>query len=113
MSMHPAGEAYTLQDYLQWEGDWELIRGQPVCNGPVAPASNISRSAPPSFGNSTNRSTIARIARRCFEIDVEFAQDTVVRPDVLVICYQPEGERLTPRTRSDFRSHLAQDHPAG
>jgi Uma2 family endonuclease len=30
-----------------------------------------------------------------FEIDVEFAQDTVVRPDVLVICYQPEGERLT------------------
>ena len=30
-----------------------------------------------------------------FGIDVEFAQDTVVRPDVLVICYQPDGERLT------------------
>ena len=34
MSMHPAGEAYTLQDYLQWEGDWELIRGQPVAMVP-------------------------------------------------------------------------------
>ena len=30
-----------------------------------------------------------------FEIDVDFAQDTVVRPDVPVICYQPESERLT------------------
>jgi hypothetical protein len=30
-----------------------------------------------------------------FGIDVEFAQDTVVRPDVLVICYQPDGDRLT------------------
>ncbi|WP_413925962.1 Uma2 family endonuclease [Candidatus Accumulibacter phosphatis] len=26
---------------------------------------------------------------------MEFAQDSVVRPDVLVICYQPESERLT------------------
>jgi Uma2 family endonuclease len=28
-------------------------------------------------------------------MDVGFAQDTVVRPDVLVICYQPESKRLT------------------
>jgi len=34
MSMHPAGEAYTLQDYLQWEGDWELIHGQPAAMAP-------------------------------------------------------------------------------
>ena len=30
-----------------------------------------------------------------FEIDVEFSDHTVVRPDVLVICYAPEGDRLT------------------
>lgn len=30
-----------------------------------------------------------------FEIDVGFSDNTVVRPDVLVICYLPEGQRLT------------------
>jgi Uma2 family endonuclease len=30
-----------------------------------------------------------------FEIDVELAEDTVVRPDLVVFCYPAEGERLT------------------
>ena len=34
MSMQPAAEAYTVQDYLQWEGDSELIHGQPVARVP-------------------------------------------------------------------------------
>ena len=32
-----------------------------------------------------------------FEADVEFSDDTVVRPDVLVICFAHEGERITRR----------------
>jgi Uma2 family endonuclease len=87
-------ETYTVKDYLQWEGDWELIYGQPMA---MAPSPGL-----------THQTLCMMIARqldealddcsRCqalFEIDVEFSVDTVVRPDVLVICYQPEGERLT------------------
>jgi Uma2 family endonuclease len=87
-------ETYTVQDYMQWEGDWELIYGQPVAMAPS-----------PVFGHQQLSAAIFRQldealddCPRCqalFEIDVEFSKDTVVRPDVLVICYQPEGERLT------------------
>ena len=94
MPVQPAMEIYTVQDYLQWEGDWELIYGQPMA---MAPSPGLTHQA--------LSMTIARQldealddCPRCqalFEIDVEFSEDTVVRPDVLVICYQPEGERLT------------------
>jgi Uma2 family endonuclease len=85
---------YTVQDYLQWEGEWELIHGQPVAMTPS-----------PTFGHQQLSAAIFRQldealddCSRCqalFEIDIELSVDTVVRPDVLVICYQPEGERLT------------------
>lgn len=94
MSIQPAMETYTVRDYLQWEGDWELIHGQPVAMSPS-----------PAIEHQVTSMTIARQldeslddcphCQALFEIDVEFAEDTVVRPDVLVICYQPEGERLT------------------
>lgn len=94
MSALPAIETYTVLDYLQWEGDWELIYGQPMAMAPS-----------PAFEHQTISFAIAHQlgenlddCPRCqalFEIDVEFAKDTVVRPDVLVICYQPEGDRLT------------------
>lgn len=94
MPIQPTMETYTVQDYLQWEGDWELIHGQPVAMAPS-----------PGLTHQTVNMTIARQldeslddcpnCQALFEIDVEFSEDTVVRPDVLVICYQPEGERLT------------------
>ncbi|MFZ4625550.1 MAG: Uma2 family endonuclease [Rhodoferax sp.] len=94
MSIQPALLNYTVQDYLQWEGDWELIDGQPVAMAPS-----------PAFGHQVTSFAIAlqlgeklddcRYCQALFETDVEFAQDTIVRPDVLVICYQPEGDRLT------------------
>lgn len=94
MSSQPATETYTVQDYLQWDGDWELIHGQPMAMAPS-----------PAFGHQQLSAAIFRQidellddcpnCQALFEIDVEFAEDTVVRPDVLVICYQPEGERLT------------------
>ena len=75
-------------------GDWELIHGVPLA---MAPSSNVR-----------HQQLSMAIARQLdealdgcpsgqalFEIDVEPADDTVVRPDVLVICYQPGGDRLT------------------
>jgi hypothetical protein len=36
MSILPVMETYTVKDYLQWEGDWELIQGQPLAMSPSA-----------------------------------------------------------------------------
>lgn len=94
MSIQPAMETYTVQDYLQWEGDWELIHGQPVEMAPSpaiehqAASFAISHQLGESLDDCPNYQAL-------FGIDVEFSENTVARPDVLVICYQPEGERLT------------------
>ena len=87
-------EHYTVADYLLWEGDWELIQGMPLS---MTPSPGI-----------THQRVSKRIVRQLdealddcadcetlFEIDVEFSQETVVRPDVIVICHVPDAERLT------------------
>ncbi len=94
MTGQPVMESYTVQDYCQWEGDWELIYGQPVA---MAPSPTVEHQSI-SFAVAHQLGEILDDCPRCqalFEIDVEFSDETVVRPDVLVICYQPEGERLT------------------
>jgi Uma2 family endonuclease len=88
-------ERYTLDDYRRWEGDWELIQGFPLA-------------MPPSPGLEHQRVSAAIFRQLDEALDhcpkcealFEFADDTVVRPDVLVICYSPEGERLTRAPRA-------------
>ena len=81
---------YTFEDYKQWEGDWELIEGIPVAM------------APSPFG--IHQKTIAEILTqiinqvkncpdRCYvypELDWIIDEETVVRPDIVVICKQIE-----------------------
>lgn len=87
-------EKYTKQDFQSWSGDWELIEG-----------SAYAMSASPGFQHQFINLKIARLldeqlescpqcCHAAIETDVELSQDTVVRPDSMVICYQPE-ERLT------------------
>ncbi|MDD5329912.1 MAG: Uma2 family endonuclease [Sulfuricella sp.] len=87
-------ERYTVEDYRRWEGDWELIDGVPQAMAP-SPLITHQRIAGEIHGQLY---ASLRDCPRCqplFEIDVEFSDNTVVRPDVLVICYEPEGDRLT------------------
>ena len=94
MSVQPKLPTYTSQDYRSWEGDWELIDGYPVAMAP----SPVVEHQITSFAIAQQLGEGLRDCLHCqalFEMDVEFSDDTVVRPDVLVICYVPEGERLT------------------
>ena len=85
-------ESYTKDDYYAWEGDWELIYGAPYAMSPS-----------PMFGHQHINMKISRqldeALDNCsscyalFETDVEFSDDIVVRPDCMVICYEPQ-ERL-------------------
>jgi len=85
-------EKYTSKDYEQWEGDWELIYGDPYA---MSPSPMV-----------THQGIILKIARQLdeqldncpicialLETDWSVSEDTVVRPDVMVVCNQ-EGERV-------------------
>ena len=81
-------ENYTKDDYNLWKGDWELIYGQPYAMAPS-----------PMFGHQYTSMKISRQldiqldnCKNCyalFETDVEFSDDTILRPDCMVICYEP------------------------
>jgi Uma2 family endonuclease len=86
-------EHYTLDDYRHWEGDWELIHGVPLAMSP-SPVIQHQRIAMRIASQLDEALDHCPHCEALFEIDVEFSQDTVVRPDVIVICYKPEGERL-------------------
>ncbi len=94
MSTQPAPQTYTIQDYLGWEGDWELVYGHPMAMSPspVFEHQQLSALICRQLGDSLDDHPHSQAL---FQIDVEFSQETVVRPDVLVICYHPEGDRLT------------------
>ncbi len=86
-------EKYTVQDHAQWQGDWEVIRGDAYAMSPS-----------PSYEHQSVNLKIARqldeLLETCpqcnaaIELDVTLAEDTVIRPDSMVICYEPEA-RLT------------------
>ena len=86
-------EYYTKEDYYSWEGDWELIYGHPY-----------SMSPSPMINHQFINMKIARQldeklddCKKChalFETDVAFTQDTVLRPDSMVICHEPK-DRVT------------------
>ncbi len=81
-------EHYTVSDYEAWEGDWELIEGNAYAMAPS-----------PSFTHQKLSLKIARLldealdgCNECeavIEMDVALGVDTVVRPDVMVLCYTP------------------------
>ncbi len=77
---------YTVEDYKQWEGDWELIEGIPYAMTPS-----------PVWKHQRIISVLVRQIEEqlescpqncyvCQEIDWIVKKDTVVRPDVIVVC---------------------------
>jgi Uma2 family endonuclease len=100
MSTLAYNEHYTKEDYALWEGEWELIFGQAYSMAPS-----------PMFGHQFVNGKIFRQldealdeCENCyalFETDVEFSDDTILKPDTMVICFEPE-ERITKRPEMVF-----------
>jgi Uma2 family endonuclease len=77
---------YTIDDYQQWEGDWELWNGIAVSMSPRP------------FGSHQRTATELLIALRrelqradcsaeaTYELDWSIGQDTIIRPDVVILC---------------------------
>jgi Uma2 family endonuclease len=94
MNTPAAVERYTAADYRQWEGDWELIDGlaYAMAPSPVVAHQDVSMRLSILLCDALEN---CPLCRPLYEIDVQFSEDTVVRPDVLVICHEPEGDWIT------------------
>jgi len=87
-------EYYTYEDYSKWEGNWELIYGVPLAMSP-APMINhqilaysISRELMDSIDN----------CNKCLvfgEADWKVNDDTIVKPDVVLICNETNNAYMT------------------
>lgn len=77
---------YTVDDYAAWEGEWELLDGIPVAMTPSpfgGHAAMLSRAAA-LLWNAVDASGCD--ATVLAEIDWIVARDTVVRPDLVIVC---------------------------
>ncbi len=77
---------YTYEDYKLWEGDWELIEGVAYAMAP-SPISNHQYAVAQILSQIINQ--IEKCDSPCYvfsELDWIIGEDTVVRPDVVVIC---------------------------
>jgi len=86
-------EYYSYSDYVQWEGDWELIYGSPLM---MAPSPMISHQMLSSLilvelSNSLKCEECIVLS----EQDWKISDDTIVRPDVVMICNEPHGSYIT------------------
>lgn len=95
---------YTVDDYEQWEGDWELWNGVAVC---MSPAPSPLHQYVTSALTGEIREQLRNNSRcDCFvvpEVDWRIDRNTVVRPDVLVICKGLPEKYLSPLTRNAVR----------
>lgn len=85
---------YTLDDYSLWQGDWELWEGIAIATSPSpfgihqAVVSRLCRL----IGGEIDSATCD--AETLVELDWIVTRDTVVRPDVIVVCGQPPERHL-------------------
>ncbi|MEA3522482.1 MAG: Uma2 family endonuclease, partial [Campylobacterota bacterium] len=85
---------YTYADYKKWEGKWELYEGHPIAMSP-APMINhqaIAYRIAMELGNQVEE------CERCLvlgEEDWKLSDDTVLRPDVVLICDEPHDAYIT------------------
>ncbi len=93
-------EYYTLEDYQHWVGDWELIEGMPYAMSPSPTvthqtvALNIASEIKLGLNNTFNQCDHCCVL---METDWQVSNDTVVRPDVMVLCQDiDEKVRVTP-----------------
>ena len=82
---------YTYEEYVLWEGNWELIYGIPYA---MAPAPMIKHQA---ISNKIawqlqNNLKECETCQALLPIDWKIDESTVVQPDNLIICHMPQNE---------------------
>jgi Uma2 family endonuclease len=78
---------YTVSDYELWQGDWELWQGVPVAMSPSPTPRHqqVAFAWARKLAEALER-TVCPDCQVLQETDWQVAQDTVVRPDVIIHC---------------------------
>jgi len=77
---------YTVEDYQHWDGDWELWHGTAVAMSPSPFGGHASIVAEIVYALMDAIKTAQCHANVLVEIDWIVSSDTVLRPDVVVVC---------------------------
>ncbi len=79
---------YTYEDYKIWEGKWELIDGFPIAMSPspVPKHQLVAASLIMEIGIALKQCEHCRVYD---PVDYLIKEDTVVQPDVMVLCSKP------------------------
>jgi Uma2 family endonuclease len=86
---------YTYDDYVNWKEDWELIGGLPfsllpspvIRHGKVQAKANFQAQLSLQNNKGCNCLVLS-------EIDWKINQETVVRPDMMIVCGEPKTDFL-------------------
>lgn len=78
---------YTYDDWVRWDGAWELIEGHPFAMSP-APIPEHQRVAAEILTEFTLalRSSGCRNCKVYQPIDYKVSEDTILQPDILIVC---------------------------
>lgn len=89
-------ERYTIANWEQWKDQWELIGGMPYNMSPMPSIrhQDINGKLYALFLDGLRKEN-CRNCKVMLPIDWEIAEDTVVQPDLMVICKPFLGKRLT------------------
>jgi len=102
---------YTIEQYQAWEGDWELWQGIPVAMipSPFGRHQRVAKNLVVELDNQLRDANCHSVV--LYEIDWIVADDTVVRPDVVVICGPPPVKHVesTPSLIAEIQSDSTVD----
>jgi Uma2 family endonuclease len=84
---------YTYDDYCQWEGNWELIEGMPYAMSPAPVPAHQRVSLLLSIQFEKSLSSCDK-CKAYPPLDWKIAEDTIVQPDLLIVCKQIEKKYL-------------------
>ena len=76
---------YTYEDWLHWEGRWELIEGIPYAMSPMPIPKHqiIANTLGAEFYIALKECKACQVMQA---IDYKIADDTIIQPDILIVC---------------------------
>jgi len=88
-----AYEYYTYDDYIHWEGDWELIDGiiYAMAPSPVKNHQNLLTLISFTFQKELFN---CKHCKAYIEMDYKVNEETVLKPDLSILCKEDKEERF-------------------
>ncbi|HEX8357317.1 MAG TPA: Uma2 family endonuclease, partial [Segetibacter sp.] len=84
---------YTYDDWINWEGQWELIDGIPYAMSPmpVPKHQTVASNLTIEFGNELKKCKSCKIYQ---PLDYKISDDIIIQPDLLIVCGKIEKKYL-------------------